>query len=156
MTSIGVDPKFGAGHLFLADARLALGVINHARYEVLQRTLGLSREQVNVVTFVAVLTAGDIAHDVAKRLPRPHVTSDGALLGLVGLSGAMHGVAGPASSKIPHFGALATFAIVGGLAAPGLRAFRRARATEQRLRTERIRRYVAAARAERAAPPSSS
>ena len=153
MTAIGVDTKFGAGRLFLADARLALAVANHARYEVLQRTLGLSREQVNVVTFVLVLTGADIAHDVAKRLPHPKLPSaDSTALGLLGLGNAAHGVAGPASRQIPHFNALLAFAVAGGLAAPAIRAYRRTRAAERRVRTERIRRYSEALRGDRPQP----
>ena len=143
MTAIGVDRKFGAGRLLLADARLALAVANHVRYEALQRTLGLSREQVNVVTVVLALTAADIAHDVAKRLPHPQLPSaDSTALGLLGLSSAAHGVAGPGSRQI-------TVAMIGGLAAPAIRAFQRTRAAERRVRTERIRRYTEAMRGDR-------
>jgi hypothetical protein len=148
MTAIGVDPRFGPGRLFLADARLALAVLNRARYMALARTLGVSREQADVVTFVLVLTAADIAHDVAKRLPRVRRPSpESTALGMLGISSAVHGVAGPASRDIPHFKPLLAFAMIGGLAAPSIRAFQRARASEQRLRTERIRRYVEAQRA---------
>jgi hypothetical protein len=148
VTAIGVDPEFGAGRLFLADARLALGVLNHVRYQALERTLGISRQQANVVTFVLVLTAADLAHNVAQRLPHPHLPApEDAALGMLGLSNAVHGIAGAASRDIPHFKSLLALAMLGGLAAPGIRAFRRARATEHRVRTARIRRYVEAQRA---------
>jgi hypothetical protein len=35
----------GASQLFLTEARLVLGLVNHLRYQALDRTLGLSREQ---------------------------------------------------------------------------------------------------------------
>ena len=157
MTATGASPKFGAGHLFLADARLALAIANHVRYGVLERTLGVSRQQANVVTSVAILTAADLAHAVAQRLPHPHLPSvETTALAALGLGNSVHGVAGPASRDIPYFKPLLAFALIGGLAAPGIRrATQRARASERRMRTERIRRYVAAARAERAAPAAS-
>jgi hypothetical protein len=146
MTSIGVNPKFGAGRLFLADARLALGVLNHLRYLTLEKTLGVSREQANVVTVVIALTAGELLHEATKALPHPHLPApENVALAMLGASNAVHGVAGPGSREIPHFNALLGFAALGGLAAPGIAAYRRARATERRVRTERIRRYVEAA-----------
>jgi len=55
------------------------------------------------------------------------------------------GIAGPGARNVPGFGALVTFAVLGGLAAPGLRrGIVRLRRAEQRLRGERISRYVAA------------
>ena len=147
MTSIGVSPKFGAGHLFLADARLALAVANHLRYLTLEKTLGVTRQQANVVTVVAALTAGELLHEAAKAIPHPRLPgAENVALGMLGLGNAVHGVAGPASRQIPHFNALLGVALVGGLAAPGIRAYQRARATERRVRAERIRRYVAATR----------
>jgi hypothetical protein len=148
VTAINMDPGFGPGRLFLADARLALAVLNHLRYQALERTLGVSRQQANVVTFVLVLTAADIAHDVVQRLPHPQLPApEDAALALLGLGNAVHGIAGAASRDIPHFKPLLAFALIGGLAAPGLHAYRRFRATERRVRTERIRRYVEAQRA---------
>jgi hypothetical protein len=53
------DVGFGKSELFLTDARLALGVLNHLRYQALNRAFGTSREQANVLTAIVVLGAAD-------------------------------------------------------------------------------------------------
>jgi hypothetical protein len=46
---------FGTSQLFLADSRLALAVLNHLRYQALNRAFGVSRDQANVLTVVLLL-----------------------------------------------------------------------------------------------------
>jgi hypothetical protein len=66
-------------------------------------------------------------------------------LGTIALREAALGVAGPSARKVPGFGTLVALALLGGLAAPGLRrTLQRLRAAERRVRRERIRRYEAA------------
>ena len=141
------SPAFGTSQLFLTDSRLVLAVLNHLRYQALNRAFGVSREQANVVTAVLLLTAADGTYEVARRLtgPRLHVSGTGAALGAVVLRDAALGVAGPSARAVPGFGTLVAFAILGGIAAPSLRrTTQRMRAAEQRVRRERIRRYSAA------------
>jgi hypothetical protein len=115
---------------------------------------GVSRDQGNVITAVLLLGAADGAYEATRRVTgmRPHVSGSGAALGASALRGGALGVAGPTVGRAPAFGTLMAVAILGGLAAPGLRrtahkmhmAEQRLRATEQRVRRERIRRYEAA------------
>lgn len=145
---------FGPTQLFLADSRLALIVVNHLRHKALHRMFGVSRDQGNVITAVLLLGAADGAYEATRRVTgmRPHVSRSGAALGASALRGGALGVAGPTVGGAPAFGTLMAVAILGGLAAPGLRrtahkmhvAEQRLRATEQRVRRERIRRYEAA------------
>jgi hypothetical protein len=145
---------FGTSQLFLTDSRLALAVLNHLRYQALNRAFGVSREQANVLTFVLLLGAADGVYEAARRISgmRLHVSGTDATLGAIALRDAALGVAGPSGREIPGFGALVAFAMLGGLAAPGLRrtiqrmraAEQRLRAAEERVRRERIRRYLAA------------
>ena len=145
---------FGKSELFLTDSRLVLAMLNHLRYQALNRAFGVSREQANVVTAVLLLGAADGTYEVTRRLTgkRLHVSGTDAALGAVALRDAALGVAGPSARAIPGFGTLVALAILGGVAAPGLRrAAQRMRAAEQRLRVaeerirrERIRRYTAA------------
>ena len=66
-------------------------------------------------------------------------------LGATALREAALGVAGPSARAVPGFGTLVAFALLGGLAAPGLRrTAQRMRAAERRVRRGRIRRYAAA------------
>ena len=76
------------------------------------------------------------------RLP---VSGIDAAIGGIALRDGLLGAAGPAGCEIPGFATLAALAALGGIVAPRIRrATARARATEHRIREERIRRYEAA------------
>jgi hypothetical protein len=145
---------FGTEQLFLTDSRLVLAVLNHLRYQALNRTLGLSREQANVLTVVLLLSAADGAYEATRRVTgmRPRVSGTDAAIGAIALRDVALGVAGPASREVPAFGTLMALAMLGAAAGPGLRrtalrmraAEHRLHAAEQRIRRERIRRYLAA------------
>src|SRR3954447_6084614 len=119
----GADPApdFGTGRLFLADARLAVALLNYVRYGALKVLFGASREQANVLTFVLALIAADTAYETTKHVmhTRPHVP-DVAITGLL-LSEAAHGIAGPQSRHIPFLGTLLIVGAAGSLAVPPLR-----------------------------------
>jgi hypothetical protein len=138
---------FGTQQLFLTDSRLVLAVLNHLRYQVLNRAFGVSREQANVVTAVLLLGVADGAYEATRRITgaRPPVSRGDAVVGAIALRDAALGIAGPNARAVPGFGALVALGILGGIAAPGLRrTTQRLRAAEQRVRRERIRRYAAA------------
>jgi len=142
-------PEFGAGRLFLADSRIALAVLNHARYLTLQRVLGVPREHVNVVSCVLALGAADIAYEGARRIVHTplHPSAGDTAIGAIALRDVVLGVAGPVDRKAPLVGTLLAVAMVGGFALPKLRAAAdRLRATEHRVRAQRIGRYRAATR----------
>ena len=146
--------NFSTGQLFLTDARLYLGVANHLRHQALGRAFGLSREQSNVLTAMALLGAADAVYEGGRRLGslRPGMPSSNAALGALALRDAAIGAVAPASRGVPGFGTLVTVAVLGGLAAPALRraahrlriAEQHLRASELQVRRARIRRYVAA------------
>jgi len=145
--------KFSTTHLALADARMAFGLLNHFRYQALERTFGVSRQQANALTAVLLLTAADGAYEAARRATglRPHVAGTDVALGAIALRDVSLGVAGPSDRAIPGLATLLALAMVGSVAMPGLRrAAHRAqqiRAAEKRIRTERIRRYAEASAA---------
>jgi hypothetical protein len=139
------NAPFGTPQLFLADSRLVLTMLNHLRYQALNRVFGTSREQANALTVVLLLGTAGSAYEAAERIRgmRLHVSDAG--LGAIALREAALTVAGPSARAVPGFGALVAFALLGGLAAPGLRrTAQRMLAAEGRVRRERIRRYVAA------------
>ena len=148
------SPGFGTSQLFLTDSRLVLAVLNHLRYQALNRTLGVSREQANALTAVLLLGAADGAYASARRLSgmRVRMSRTDAALGAVAMRDVALGVAGPTARAVPGAGTLVAFAILGGIAAPGLRrtahrmraAEQRLRAAEERVRRARIGRYLAA------------
>jgi hypothetical protein len=145
---------FGTSQLFLTDSRLALAMLNHLRHQALNRAFGVSRDQANVLTVVLLLSAADGVYEATRRISgmRLHVSAADAAFAAIALRDAGLGVAGPSGRAVPGFGTLVAFAMLGGLAAPGLRrtaqrlraAEQRVRAAEERVRRERIRRYVAA------------
>ena len=136
---------FGTSRLFITDSRLAFAVLNHLRYRALNRMFGVSRDQTNVLTVVLLLSAAEGAYEATRRISGMRVSGTNAALGGFALREAALGVAGPSARAVPGFGTLVAFAILGGLAAPGLRrTAQRMRAAEGRVRRERIRRYVAA------------
>lgn len=136
---------FGTPQLFLTDSRMVFTVLNHLRYQALNRVFGTSREQANVLTFVLLLGAADSAYETARRVGGMRVRMSDAGFGAIGLREAALGVAGPGARAIPGFGALVAFALLGGLAAPALRrTAHRMRAAERRVRRARIERYAAA------------
>jgi hypothetical protein len=140
-------PAFGAPQLFLSDARLVLGILNHLRYDALRWAFGVNREQANVVTFLLVVGAAEGVYEGAKRIPlmRPPISGIDAAIGAVAVRDAVLGAAGPAGREIPGFATLAALAALGGIVAPRIRrASAHAREVEHRIRTERIRRYEAA------------
>ena len=147
------DPgEFGTGRLFLTDTRLLLAFLNSARYAVLQRVFGASREQTNVVTFFAALIAADAAYESARRAIRAPlgVSAADVALGGAALREAAFAITGRRSRQVPMFATLVTGAALASLAFPGLRrAAQRARAAEQRVRQQRIGRYGDALRAAR-------
>ncbi len=145
---------FGAANLFVADSRLVLAVLNHLRYQGLNRMFGVSRDQANVVTVIVLLSAADGAYEAARRITawRLPVSRTDAAIGGFALREAGLRVGGPAAREIPGFPTLVALGILGGLAAPSLRraahrvrsAEQRLRAAEARIRRERIARYAAA------------
>ena len=148
------SPATGTTQLFFSDSRLAFHMLNHLRYQALNRAFGVSREQANVFTFVVLLGAADAAYEGARRLGgvRPHLAGTDATLAAIALRDAALSAAGPTSRAIPGFGTLVAFALLSRAAAPSLRHVtqrarstqQRLRAAEQRVRSERIERYAAA------------
>ena len=149
--SAAPQPEFGTGRLFLADSRLALGVLNQLRYQTMERWFGVSREQANLVTFVLVLGAADATYEATRRLMRAPLLPSAAdtAIGAVALRDAVLGIAGPADRQGPLVGTLLAVGVLGGLGVPALRrASVRLRAAEHRLRERRIGRYRAASAGE--------
>ena len=136
---------FGTSRLFVTDSRLVLAVLNHLRYQALNRVFGVSRDQANMLTVVLLLGAANGTYEAARRISGMRMSGTGAAAGAVALREGALSVAGPSAREVPAFGTLVAFAMLGGLAAPSLRRTAdRMRAAERRVRQQRIRRYVAA------------
>jgi len=138
------SPPFGTPQLFLTDSRLVFVVLNHLRYQALNRVFGTSREQANALTVVLLLGAAESAYEAARRISATRLRGYNAGLGAAALREATLGVAGPSARAVSGFATLVAFALLGGLAAPGLRrTAHRMRAAERRGRRARIAGYAA-------------
>jgi hypothetical protein len=139
---------FGSGRLFLADSRMAFALLNYGRQRVVQRVFGVTPEQVNILSVVLALSVAQAAFEGTRRVAGAplHVRGGDVALGGFTAREAVLSMVGPGSREIPFIGTLLAAAMIGGVALPGVRrAARSFRAAELRMRTERIRRYVAAA-----------
>jgi hypothetical protein len=137
-------PPFGTPQLFLTDSRLVLTVANHMRHQALNRVFGTSPEQDNALTFVLLLGAAHSASETVRRIRGMRPDSLDAGIGTMLAREAALGIGGPGAQAIPGFGALVAFALLGGLALPGIRRMaHRLRLAEKRVRNARIARYVA-------------
>jgi hypothetical protein len=132
---------FGAGRLFLADSRLALGALNYCRHQGLKRVFGVQREQANLLTFVVLVSAGPpmvVGLWRAVRAPLALATGANAGVGAFAVREATRGVVGPGATEVPNAAALLALALAGGVAIPQLRrALRGVRAAEHRVRQQR-------------------
>ncbi len=70
---------YAGGALFLSDIRVALLLLSEARYRVLRRYLGITRDQANTVTFIFLLMLAEAVSESTGRarqaLRRPTATS---------------------------------------------------------------------------------
>src|SRR3954451_1035327 len=110
---------FGAGRLFLADARLGLIGLNWARHWALHRAFGVSRAQANALSVVLALSAAEAGATAARRViqaPLRISGSDVATGGLLVREAAL-GIAGPQSRDLPLF---ITLVVVGATGAAAL------------------------------------
>lgn len=146
---IGEPNDFGAGSLFLADSRLAWLLLNHARYAILRRMFGVSRDQANLLTFVLAVGGAETAYLTGRRIfHMPHAEDTDVGIAAFALREATMSIAGPSARTVRGFAPLVVLGVAGGLALPGLRrAARSLRTSEQRVRLRRGRRYSAARRA---------
>jgi hypothetical protein len=96
----------------IGDAIMGLLLLNDVRHRVLTRVFGVSREQSNVMTVVAVGLVSEGLHSRAAKVrgARPHLSIADSAIGAMSLKEAAHGVAGPWSRSVPFFGALIAFA----------------------------------------------
>jgi hypothetical protein len=144
------DPSFGTAQLFFADSRLAFALLNSARYPIVKRLLGVSREQANIVSVFLALLAADAAYETARWVVRAPLRVSGADVVLAGgaVREAAFGVTGARSRDVSLFGTTVVGAYVASVALTRLRRVTHTlRAAEERVRRRRIGRYREAIRA---------
>jgi hypothetical protein len=118
-------PDLTGGRLLARDLRVASLLLDDARYRAFQRLFGIDRNQVNLVTFVALLLVAEKTRDTGRRIRAqrgPTVAEDFMSFAL--LREALCRVAGPNSRDTPMLSVLLTIAVVGGAARSALHGMR--------------------------------
>ena len=117
-SAVALRELYGGGKLLLTDSKIALLFGDEARVRALNRLFGLSREQANLATAVALLLLVQAAADAKQRLVAQGATptaGDSAIWVVVARE-LLAGVAGPSSRDTPLLGTLITIAFLGGAA----------------------------------------
>jgi hypothetical protein len=87
---------YAGAALLLGDLRIALLLLNEARYRVLRRYLGITRDQANAITLIALLMLVEAAGERAVRVRQaiPHPTATGTACGATVTSEVVFGLLG--------------------------------------------------------------
>ena len=111
----------GGARLLVSDVRVALLLLDEARYRAVKRLFGVSRDQSWPVTLIALGLLASAAHDKAEQMlsgPGGPSRADVAL-GAAALR-ELAGIPGPSSRDTPLIATLVTIALVGAVVRPGL------------------------------------
>ena len=125
------------GNLLLTDLRLGLLFADEARYRIVRRLFGVSRDQSTAVTLIALALLGGATQAGAAHLRRfgLHPASTDVLLGVGFGDEVIHLVGGPTSREIQRYGPLIALALAGSIGLPATaRALRQLSSASQRMR----------------------
>jgi hypothetical protein len=122
-TVMNGDKNLGAARLLFGDAIIAFLLLNEVRHRIVARVFGVSREDSNVVTIIAVGSLAEGLHGSAARVRAvpARLSVAEAAIGAAALKETAHSVAGDWSRTTPFFGALVAFAVLGRSFGPVLR-----------------------------------
>lgn len=109
--------------LLLSDIRVALLVMNEARYRAIEGVFGVSRDQANLLTVIVLAMTLQAGHDKAVQVLRARgaPTLRDVVLGAVILREVLYGIGGPSSKDTPYFGTLVSAALMARQPGPALR-----------------------------------
>jgi hypothetical protein len=108
-------PESGGGRVLRTDVRVALLLLNDARYRTMGRVFGLSREQADLATLVLSVTLAAHLHEQVGRLskgPTPPTYTE-VMWTNASIGALMRAIAGPAADKTPLFATLVALALLG-------------------------------------------
>jgi hypothetical protein len=111
----------GGARLLVSDVRVALLLLDEARYRVVNRLFG-AENQSWPVTLIALAVLAQAAQEKSDQMlkgPGGPTRTDMAF-GAVGLRELVAWISGPPSRDTPLVGSLVTIAVLGALARPGL------------------------------------
>jgi hypothetical protein len=112
----------GGAKLLVSDVRVALLLLDEARYRGVKRLFGVSRDQSWTVTLIALAVLVRAAHDKSDQLLRGPggPTRADVALGAAAVRELLTWIPGPSSRDTPLVGTLLAIAVAGTLVRPGL------------------------------------
>lgn len=102
----------GGADLLVSDLRFALLLISEARFRAMARLFGVSRDQANLVSLIALALLVERAHSTWEWLNAGPASSADGLFAAASMREALTGVAGPASRRDPLYGILLMAAVL--------------------------------------------
>ena len=118
---MSANSNVGFARLFFGDAAIVLLLLNNVRHRMVARVFGVSREDSNLVTVVAIGSAAVATHVTATRVRRSiqrHPSLPDTAIGAAVLRGTALGIAGEPSRAVPAFGGLVALALLGRSSRP--------------------------------------
>ena len=113
-TRAEASPDVDGRALFARDMRVALALLNDARYRSMERFLGVPREQANLATLVALLIVAEgMRRRAARALTLPGAPSfDGVVVAGASMRQVIWQATGMPGEEPPLFGPLIALAVV--------------------------------------------
>jgi hypothetical protein len=125
---MSANSNVGFARLFFGDAAIVVLLLNDVRHRTVTRVFGVSRDDSNLVTVLAIGSAAVAVHGTAQRVRaiRRYPSGADSVIGAAVLREAALGIAGEPSRAVPAVGALVALALVGTSSRPMLRGAIRA------------------------------
>jgi hypothetical protein len=119
---MSANSNVGFARLFFGDAAIVFMLLNDVRHRTVARVFGVSRDDSNLVTVLAIGSAAVAVHGTATRVRamRPHPSGSDSMIGTAVMREAALGIAGAPSRAVPAAGALLALALVGKSSRPVL------------------------------------
>jgi hypothetical protein len=117
---MSANSNVGFARLFFGDAAIVVMLLNDVRHRTVTRVFGVSRDDSNLVTVLAIGSAAVAVQGTAARvraLPR-HPSGSDSMIGAAVMREAALGIAGAPSRAVPAAGALLALALVGRSSRP--------------------------------------
>ena len=120
---MSAQSNVGFARLFFGDAAIVFMLLNDARHRTVTRVFGVSRDDSNLVTVLAIGSAAVAVQGTAApvRAIRRYPSGADGLIGAALVREAALGIAGEPSRAVPAAGALLTLALAGKSSRPMLR-----------------------------------
>lgn len=110
---MSANSNVGFARLFFDDAAIVFLLLNDLRHRTVARVFGVSRDDSNLVTVLAIGSAAVAVHGTAARVRaiRRYPSGSDSMIGAAVLREAALGIAGEPSRAVPAAGALVAFAL---------------------------------------------